>query len=442
MAQLNLKTRMLEASIGVLAVPSEAAATALRALETRWREAHPDAPGRIVSLHRADPDGEPESGAPSSAEDVVGFDYLPPPERRFARRDDEPSDLRACELRVRLRAPNERADAGSARRVAERADGVLVLVDPGAPRADVEQLLTELGRGEGRDLPVITWSEGVEDEVLDVVERLVRRALEQPILPASDRVAKSTEGARHPLLDSLRALLVEVTDDHLRRIESSLGEQLTTRVDARFAEVADGKRLAEVDKRLARLAAEVTGRTSAESKWRADESARGVATAERVTAVERALGELRPDVSEMSAGMGELSAAMTTIGGTLATLVHAVEAAATRGEARARRLDAIATVLSAQGQAMRDLDERMAELSKRISKVEEQVRGARSDLGDTRARTEAMSTASTEALDRIEEGVDELRRDPAPPDPRTVELLREVTELCEEIKKKKKGWFG
>lgn len=457
MAQLNVKTRVLEASIGVLGVPSEVAASTLRELELLWRDERSETPGTVIPFRARPAEDDANGGADGVVEDVVGFDYVPRQELRFARRTEQRDELRDCELRICLRATVESAEPGAARRVAELADGFLVLVDPTAPAAEVEQLLAELARGDRRDRPVVTWSQGNDDQVLDVVERLVERTLlARDAEPAPPSKAPTANG--HPLLDSLRAILVEVADDHMRRVEASLGERLAARIEARLAEVADGKRLAEIDKRVARVAAEVTGRASAESKWRADESTRAITTLERVETVHHLLSEMDPDVSEMRTGMVELGSALRTVAGTLETLVRAVEASATRGEARAKRVDAVAAVLGAHGETMRDLEERHAELAKGITKVEEQVRAARADLATVSKRTVELSSASAEKLDRIregiradlvegirenlEEGLSELRRERATRDPETVELLREVTDLCEEIKKKKKGWFG
>ncbi|MFO0614421.1 MAG: hypothetical protein U0414_17680 [Polyangiaceae bacterium] len=410
---MNLRTRSLETSIAVLGVPQGAAASALRALEGRFRDERSECIGAVIPLGGAD-------------EEVVGFDYVPPPELAFGRA----ADFRGCDLRVRLRAPSEAAPEDEGKRLAAEADGILVLAGATSSAPQVDALVADLRASHGAR-PLITLSEGEPVELLDGVERLVERALGSR--PSGTAIAQSSE--KHPLLDALRALLARVADEHMERVEATLGR----RIDARFAELADGKRVAEIDKRLARVAAELTGRAASESRWRADETTRASAVLDRVDAVERLLAQIDPDVSEMARGITELGAALTTIGGTLETLVSAVEVGGARAESRGRRLDAAAAVLASQVEAVHELGARQEELARRMTAMDAELERARADIAEAASSSATLVAGVLSRLDGIEAGLVQLRRERSP---ETVELVREVAELCDEIKKKKKGWFG
>lgn len=437
MAHLDLRTRRVETSIGIIAFPEDTARSWLTEIEGRCRSRAAATVRRGAAQDAAgstrDPDvsnGDEASGAwlLSDVGALVGFDWTADP--RFARREGELGDF---ELVVSVRAAPGLAGPEAARRLAESSDALLVVTNE-ASRDAARDLAA------GAAVPTVSV-EGEDLDLLGAMERVVEQAIGRrtPTEPSASTRA-------HPLLDALRALIVDVADAHFNRVDAAID----ARIDARLA--ADAKRIGDVDKRIARAVAELTGRATADARARKEDEARAAKLEERMDAVRRAVEEIGPGVSAATTGVGELGVALTTIGTALEAVMHAVEAAAIRGEARARRIDTVAAMLGVQDETLRDLQSGQTALAKLVSgfaapdtrpnPLEAELRAARRELAEVSARTAALTTATTERLERVEASLARLRKERSAPDPETTELLREVTELCEELKKRKKGWFG
>lgn len=453
MAQLDVRERRIETTIAYLG---------------------PDFAGRSTNLHHLGGGAEMDAATRSIAWRPIGL-------TRF---DD-------CDVSVRVVAPRGSLDDEEVRRAVQEADGVVVVLDgdpaarernlqwldparallaprDGAPRNVVVQvnkadLAGEVGLAElVEQLDLGSWphvpasamrGEGVVETIRCVLDSVLA-SLEGGT--AEEVPARAREGA-HPLLTALRQVLAESIDARVGAIEGRIIDTLTARNEAHAAGVR--AEIAAVEERIA---------------------TRGTAaTLEQIAALHAdfaessvQLAQLRDDIARLETKLGAALAAQSKTDVVQKSDVEAVERRVREELIAASRADrehqtatgtALRRAIEALKVDLRPLDhtseirtvaERITRLSERLDEAfavvvptAAAVRSIPLRMGESQDRTRNVVLKSVEELgQRVEASLEELNQGGgavwARIDERSAKVEAAVEELLEELKKRKKGWFG
>lgn len=399
MAQLDVRERRIEATIAYLGPDLAGKSTNLRCLR-----------GDAASLDDA-------------AVDDVAMDWRPI--------GHDPAD--ACDVAVRLIARSGTLADLDVARALDEADGVVVVLDgdPAARernRAWVDAAREHLTRAAGARTPIVVQVnksdlpdalplESVVQELGvgawrhlaasaargEGVFETARAALEDVLAgapPAGEGAARPLHRAdAHPLLDALRQILRESIDERMDAVEERMAARVAELVDARLA--ATVASLREPAATTQDLVAAMRRELRAESGEDRDRLAAHVAALRRMLdglRTELQPVDVRPQLQALDGRLGRLAAKVDELGATLGPAAASLRAMPVRlGEAQERTRLAVVTTVEEIGRRLEDA-------------------------------LDAHRASSAPVWQRIDE--------------RSAKVDASVDELIDELKKRKRGWFG
>lgn len=420
MAHLDVRERRIEATIAYLG---------------------PDLAGKTTNLRRLAGMPDAEQGA---IDDVVAIDWRPVGLERFD----------GCDVAVRVVAPRGAIGDDDVTRTVAASDGVVVVLDADPAARDrnrawlasarehlafrqgmartvvvqfnkldlpealpVEQLAEELGV---RGWPHVGASAARGEGVVETV-RCALEAVLGSLAAAEPGPAASRRADAHPLLTALRDVLRESIDERVGAIE------------------------ARIDARLSAMEARIVDRVATE-------------VAEAMAIIARDVGaELAALQAPIATVRADVAATRVDLRGELARLCE---------EERDRSAAAVATLRRGIDTLRVDLkpvdpEVRLQGLETRLAKVADKVEEIGATLAPTAATVRSMPLRLGEAQDRTRNAllasIDDVGRrvertveghaERSSPvwqrvDERSAKVEAAVDELLDELKKRKKGWFG
>lgn len=339
--------------------------------------------------------------------------------------------LRDCSLRLRLVAERSGLSAEGTRELLEAADGVVII--EGAATSEERSFAVDLVRGllaEKRTPVIVRALDHAVDETLNQVVDAVIESMSQTngkIGASNDTSPIDRSDERNPLFNALRRVLERTAEAQAQKLADDVSERFERLLDARLGGLVE--RVEAVERA---------------------QSAAGVFEHHQSRASEELL-----EAARHSCTREDLATSISDLRGELAKIAEVSDGAAreivTASSAVRRSVDAIGSEVrrTAAKDAVHDLtkkvselkDESNAQLTKLAAAVPElPVRLSNVEAaGKLAARETGRVTEHVAALDvRLQEVVRGLEVD----HPRLERIEALVSELVEEAKKSKKGWFG
>jgi hypothetical protein len=461
MAYLNVRERRIETKIAYVGPELAGKATNLQRLKSDV------ARGRATDILETPTEG----GA------LVSLDWTPLQMPRF----------NDCDIAVKIIAARGTLSEGALGDLLEDVDGVVVVVDASSAaqdenrraislvrevlgkdtsvqrpvvvqlnKSDLEDAVpaSELAHAlQTNDWPVVSASATRGDGVVETLEMALANVLEA--MKASGAEPQEVRADHNPLLTALRQILRETVTEHMAALERETVPRLTAAVAAATTSApaaaprADGELLARLD-RTDRAIAELR---EALASIRSDAS----------TAASEA-SQVRMVTDEVAAIVERSAADLTRVAATEARLKEELNA---KSKADREHVTSALAVLRRALDAMAvdlkrfDVSEQVAAMGKQIAQLKEKGEGAGSAvpppapaqlkaletrLGTIEAFLQRELNGNGSKLGRLSDAVKALHVDYgeslARADVRSTELHAGLAELLDDLKKRKKGWFG
>lgn len=407
MAYLNVRDRRIEATIAYVG---------------------PELAGKKTNFERLG-QRDRNGGTVTFDDDGITLEWRPTERDRF---DD-------CDLRVKLVAPEAGLDAARLDDVLARADGVVVVVEATAESRSETLRALHLVReaierkDAGPRLPVVVQLNKSDRADAAVVEE-VAQTTSWPVVRASamhgEGVMETLESAldnvlhamkqapttsspldKHPLLNALREVLRETVSEHVAALERAIADRFERTVVDR-AEAVLSSRFDALEKVLTArhdqtIEAFTTTSKRIEARLREELTAQSRSDREHLTSVAAVLRRSVEAVAVelRNSALPEKQAALASEVSNLRTktdaMSGAVDAAVAKVEALPPRIAAVESAVQ-------------REIRTHLERLLNAVTSAQTENGDTFQRTEK----------------------------RADEIKGHLDELIDELKRRKKGWFG
>lgn len=392
-------------------------------------------------------EGERNGGTVTFGDDGIILEWRPTQRDRF---DD-------CHLRVKLVAPESGLDTERFDDVLAQADGVVVVVEATAEsRSETLRALHRVReaierKDPGSPLPVVVQlneNEGADAAVADEVAQTIRwpvvrtsamhgegvmETLESALDNVVHALKQAPQGAtaspldKNPLLNALRDVLRETMNEHVASVERALTERIADAVSTRF-DALERVLEARHDQTIEAFTAASRRIDALEARLREDLSAQSRSDREHLTSVAAVLRrsveavaiELRnAALPDKQAALADKQAALvekqTTFADKQAVLASEVTSLRAKTDAVSGTVDKAVAAIDA--------------LSPRIAAIESSVqREIRNHLERLLNALASSQTETGDTLQRTEKRTDEIKG--------------HLDELIEELKRRKKGWFG
>lgn len=392
-------------------------------------------------------DGERSGGTVTFGDDGIILEWRPTQRDRF---DD-------CNLRVKLVAPESGLDTERFDDVLAQADGVVVVVEATAEsRSETLRALHRVReaierKDPGSPLPVVVQlneNEGADAAVADEVAQTIRwpvvrtsamhgEGVMETLESALDNVVHALKQApqgttaspldKNPLLSALRDVLRETVNEHVASVERAITDRIADAVSTRF-DALERVLEARHDQTIEAFTTASRRIDALEARLREDLSAQSRSDREHLTSVAAVLRrsveavaiELRnAALADKQAAFAEKQATLvekqTTFADKQAVLASEVTSLRAKTDAVSGTVDKAIAAIDA--------------LSPRIAAIESSVqREIRNHLERLLNALASSQTETGDTLQRTEKRTDEIKG--------------HLDELIEELKRRKKGWFG
>lgn len=392
-------------------------------------------------------EGERNGGTVTFGDDGIILEWRPTQRDRF---DD-------CHLRVKLVAPESGLDTERFDDVLAQADGVVVVVEATAEsRSETLRALHRVReaierKDPGSPLPVVVQlneNEGADAAVADEVAQTIRwpvvrtsamhgegvmETLESALDNVVHALKQAPQGAtaspldKNPLLNALRDVLRETVNEHVASVERAITDRIADAVSTRF-DALERVLEARHDQTIEAFTAASRRIDALEARLREDLSAQSRSDREHLTSVAAVLRrsveavaiELRnAALPDKQATLADKQAALvekqTTFADKQAVLASEVTSLRAKTDAVSGTVDKAIAAIDA--------------LSPRIAAIESSVqREIRNHLERLLNALASSQTETGDTLQRTEKRTDEIKG--------------HLDELIEELKRRKKGWFG
>lgn len=446
-----------------------------RRIQTKIAYVGPELAGKATNLRQLHDDSS--RGQATNAQltgDLLSLDWRPlSPSARF----------QDCDVAVKVVAPKGTISTESLEEVLDGVDGVVVVVDAAPSAQDENRRAFELVRDAvaRRGARGATTSVVVQLNKSDLADALpatdIPNAFDWPVVPASAvkgegvhetlEVAlsnvmeafnkkppvSSEEPSSNPLLDALREVLRETVAEHVAALE----ERFTVRLSQAIATQARKSEAALTELRETLVAkAEETTRAVAACRTKLEDVSERIAVVQSldvtlnslVTSIElsAALSEL-PKVTDIAAAMKDLATGQELVDLEMRLREDAVSRAKLERDHLKRVVDPVASGVSSVKKDLTDLNAKTdavmtttapvapalkavpTRLDQLEAVVQRELRGVLgSHLKKVDESVQEMHTATSESLTRTET--------------KAAEIHAGLTELLDELKKRKKGWFS
>ena len=397
-----------------------------------------------------------------------------------------------CDVMVKVVAARGELSSERLEKILSDVDGVVVVVDAAPESRDENRRTMELVRASAAERPVIVqlnksdlagaigaadlasivedWpvvpaSAARGEGVVETLEMALESVIEA--MKARSASAPVTATEPHPLLSALRQILRETVTEHMESIELRVSEKVAraagAAVEVGLSDVRAAVTALQADLHAVQSTMAVSAKESARALNSLVTTTSGAGQVERLDAIEVSVREVAIQIAEVQARMLDIA----TRGDVEAAETRVREELVTRGRGEREHVTSAASVLRRAIDAIA-IDVKKADRHAEIASALERLHGKTDALGDALSPVATTTTTLTALPGRIaalETAVLRELRDSLVPrlsrvddvvqimnvssteafersERRVTEIHAGLTELLDELKKRKKGWFS